>query len=120
MANKLTIYRGITFSNSFEAVSVNPATLAESPVNLAGKTVVFEMKKGFAAAFVLTSTAAAPTALGSRLSVTGAPLGQFTVKITDEESLTAKLGIYHWTVYTIDALGDNFLLGSGDMEVLER
>ncbi len=119
MASKLIIHRGITFDNSFEILSVNPTTLVEIPINLTGKIVVFEMLKGFAASLVLLSNAP-PNAYGSALTVTNATLGRFTVKITDEQTALAKVGVFHWTAFYIDSNGDQILLSNGNMEVLNR
>jgi hypothetical protein len=114
----LKIDKGFTYIRAFTfnapatgSTATNP--IAGDPVDLTGKSIIFNLRCG---GVVLTINSGTPSALGSTITITDAINGKYTLKLTDEETDLFIAPVGRWWMTLIDG-GDESPLGYGGITV---
>lgn len=114
----LKVEKGFTFTRTFSfnapAAGSTPANpLIGPPINLTGKSIIFNLRCG---AVNLEINSGTPSLLGSTITITDALNGKYTLKLTDEETERFLAPIGRWWMTLIDG-GDETPLGYGGITV---
>ena len=114
----LKIDKGFTCFRAFSYNAPAPASTAANPIvgdpiNLTGKSIIFNLRCG---GIVLTINSGTPSASGSTITITDAVNGKYALKITDEETDLFNAPVGRWWLTLIDG-GDETPLGYGGITV---
>ena len=114
----LKIDKGFTYIRAFSfhapaagSTAANP--IVGDPINLTGKTLIFNLRCG---GVILTINSGTPSALGSTITITDAVAGKYTLKLTDEETDLFNAPVGRWWITLING-GDEAPLGYGGITV---
>ena len=107
-----TYFRAFTFNAPAPGSTIaNP--IAGDPIDLTGKSIIFNLRCG---GVILTINSGTPSALGSTITITDAINGKYVLKLTDEETDLFNAPVGRWWITLIDG-GDEAPLGYGGITV---
>lgn len=114
----LKIDKGFTYIRAFTFNAPAPGSTAANPIvglpiNLTGKTIIFNLRLGSVS---LTINSGTPSALGSTITITDAANGKYALKLTDEETDLFIAPVGRWWMTLIDG-ADEYPLGYGGVTV---